>query len=369
MFSFATWLIAEDRQELVPPEVLQGYEQEFQKALQQFIQQNPDPAVQQQLRQMLDCPIQDARGQCRKFSEYILSALLRNGIHREYDLEACLAYIFQQMMLDKSLTTGLPRTTLFGGFDPHRTADVQGGLRGRFMTFLKFALNNIRKGKIPRLANVFRYPPGTVSIGQGRGDDQGGVSPDEITARPSDEADLGEMVADVKSLLQHQEAEQGLPLVGLFTAMMHGEPTSQQMQRYGDARVKAMRQVIQQTVRDYAQATGNYRLLTLLHQQANPPIRPATAPAPRLSPKERDYRSIASVVDKFDRPVGTADLGRFRRRWLEYPPRNATSGHRNRLEETLESMVQDKVLQATRTARGAVVYLPGEHFGRFCSQS
>jgi hypothetical protein len=60
--------------------------------------------------------------------------------------------------------------------------------------------------------------------------------------------------------------------------------------------------------------------------------------------------------------VGTADLGRYRRRWLEYPPRDPASGHRNRLEETLASMVRDGVLKAVQTRSGATVYERGPRF-------
>jgi len=81
-----------------------------------------------------------------------------------------------------------------------------------------------------------------------------------------------------------------------------------------------------------------------------------------LTDRERDYRSIADVVARFERPVGSADLDRFRRRWLEYPPRNAASGYRNRLEEVLAAMVKDGVLRATQRAGGATVYSPGERF-------
>ena len=80
---------------------------------------------------------------------------------------------------------------------------------------------------------------------------------------------------------------------------------------------------------------------------------------------ERDYASIAQVVARFDRPVGTADLGSFRRRWLEYPPRDPSSGHRNRLEEVLAAMVRDGVLEAIQTRSGATVYERGPRFQEF----
>jgi len=75
--------------------------------------------------------------------------------------------------------------------------------------------------------------------------------------------------------------------------------------------------------------------------------------------KEKDYASILSVIDRLGRPAGTADLGRYRRRWLEYSPRDAKSSYRNRMEEVLAQMVQDGVLQTVHTARAAVAYVAG----------
>ena len=89
--------------------------------------------------------------------------------------------------------------------------------------------------------------------------------------------------------------------------------------------------------------------------------------APKLEPgKEKDYASIISVIDRLGRQyIGTSDLGKYRRRWLEYPPRDATSGYRNRLEEVLAQMTQEGVLKATQTAKGAVVYLPGPNYEKY----
>jgi hypothetical protein len=63
--------------------------------------------------------------------------------------------------------------------------------------------------------------------------------------------------------------------------------------------------------------------------------------------------------------VGTADLGRFRRHWLEYPPRDPSSGFRNRLEEVLAAMVRDGVLKAVQTRNGATVYERGPAFEQY----
>jgi hypothetical protein len=155
--------------------------------------------------------------------------------------------------------------------------------------------------------------------------------------------------------------------VDLFRTIMAGERTDQQAKQFGDRQTRLGRKVIVQTIGDYAQTSGNYLLSNLLRRlEGEPSQATATSRKPekvvRLKPsdQERDYSSIVSVMDRFQgRPVGSAEFGKFRRRWLEMAPRNADSGHRNRLEEVLGQMVQDGVLKAIRTSRGAVVYTPG----------
>jgi hypothetical protein len=156
--------------------------------------------------------------------------------------------------------------------------------------------------------------------------------------------------------------------------MLGGMTVDEQRRRFGDRRVRPAREVIIQTIEDYARSTDNRLLLHLLRRlregEGGPPEAQARrtaarTPRPVLSDKERDYASIVHVVARFKRPVGSADLGRFRRRWLEYPPRDRTSGHRNRLEEVLARMVQDGVLKATQTRNGATVYEPGLAFDQY----
>ena len=46
------------------------------------------------------------------------------------------------------IVKGERRSSLFTGFDPNQGDDVRGGLQARFMSFLKYAINNIVKGRI-----------------------------------------------------------------------------------------------------------------------------------------------------------------------------------------------------------------------------
>jgi len=377
MITFSHWLLfREARQTLVPPSVLQAYEGEFKQALHALIQRTQDPALRQKFTAMLDCPIQDRRGQCRSFSEYILSALIKNGIHERYDIEAALSYVFEKLMMATS-EAGAPRETLFGSFDPNRPYTLEGNpLVARFFTWLKFTVNNIRKGKIPRLSRVEQRPQGTVSIGIGRSskdEPSADVSPDRIVGRPDDEAELTELIQDIVLLLQRKQPAYPINLVGLFQSILAGQNSDQQRKQFGDRAARIGRQVIVQTIQEYAEATGNYLLLRLLDQfkdfRANKPSPArrtvAKVSKPQRSEKERDFSSILAVIDKLGRPVGTADLGKYRRRWLEYAPRDPNSGFKNRLEETLVSMVREGVLRALQTQKGAFVYEPGPAAGQY----
>ena len=361
-------LFAEERQPLVPVSVLQSYDHEFRQGLSALIQRTQDPVLKQKFIQMVNCPVRDARGNCRGFSEYILSALIKNGIQNRYEIESALSYVAEKMLMPTS-DSGDPRETLFGGFDEAKPYTPGfNPLQARFMQFLKFAVNNIRKGKIPRLSTVQFRPQGTVSIGVGRrnDDDTGTIAPEEIPARTSDEGDFNEMVEEITELLRRKEPAYGVPLVGLFQSIIAGQNTQQQRVRFGDRVTKLARPIIVQVIRDYAQATKNYSLLSLLDKfkdfranQPTPGRRVVKTTRTRLPEKERDFASILSVLERLGRPAGSADLGRYRRRWLEYPPRNPASGFRNRLEEVLDAMTKEGVLRATRTIKGAFLYAPG----------
>ena len=365
----------EARQPFVAPSVLQGYENEFRRHLEQLIQRTDDPQLRQQFSHMLDCPIQDRQGNCRDFSEYILSTLIRQGVHNRYDIEAALGYVLERMLMDKSLTTGQPRATLFKGFEgsrPYQPGDNP--LQARFLTFLSNAVKNITAGRIPRLANVERRPAGTLSIGAGRADsDYGFVSPDEIAAPASQQRGLDELLGDLRNMLRRQESHYDLPLVDLFNDMMAGMRTAEQRRKYGERAAKFSREFIIQTVKNYAQQSGNYALLNMLTRFAdyNPskPMQPKRklqkSVKPQLSEKQKDYASIIAVIEKLGRPVGTADLGKYRRRWLDYAPREPNSPYKNRLDATLAAMVEDGVLTRTPTGRGGYAYSPGSNFDTY----
>ena len=215
MRGFREWLLLEARAQLIEPAVLQGYEQAFRQQLEALVRKTNDPVLRQKFREMLDCPIVDLQGRCHNFTEFILNSLVRHGIHKQYDIEAALQHVFEKMMLDKSLVTGEPRRTVFRDFDP--TRPYQPGdnpLQARFLTYLMTTIRNIKAGSVPRVGKVER-PQGTISIGAGRSDEKGLVSPDEIAAP---ETNFQELLDDIRALLSRRESETSLPLLAVLDA-------------------------------------------------------------------------------------------------------------------------------------------------------
>ena len=316
MERFFAWLFLTEARAHVPHGVLRGYEHAFRQELLRVVRRTQNPILRAELEDMLDCPVKDARGNCRSFTNYIVGTLIKNGVHARYDLEAALAYVVEKMLMDKG-EHGEPHITVFGGFE-ERPDYVEGNpLQARFLKYLQFAVNNIRKGKIPRLADVEHRPQGTVSIAQGRsrgGDPAGGVSP-EIVARRSHDADLAELADDLMGLLRRKEIAYPLPLVALFQAIMSGQTTDQQRARFGDRPSRVGRQVIVQTIEDYARRTENYLLMNMLKRlrsgETPATKRPAAqaVPKPVLSDRERDYSSLLAVLDRLGRPAGMPTSG------------------------------------------------------------
>jgi len=177
------------------------------------------------------------------------------------------------------------------------------------------------------------------------------------------------LIEDIAGLLTRKEAATGLPLVDVFRGMMDGAHAYEQRQLYGDRRARTSRQIIVRTIEEYASSTGNRQLLRLLarfrgdEQEARPTEKKVAAPV--LPEKERDFASILSVLDRLGRPAGSADLGKYRRRWLEYAPRDPAPGYRNRLEEVLANMLRDGVIVARPTKQGAFQYSPGPNAGAY----
>ena len=151
--------------------------------------------------------------------------------------------------------------------------------------------------------------------------------------------------------------------------MLAGQRSDALRAYFGDRPARLARQVIVQTIEEFAKETENYTLLRLLLRfTAGEPASTPRQPRPtQLRPgKKKDFASIISVIDRLGRHyVGSSDLGKYRRRWLDYPPRDPSSGYRNRLEEVLAMMAKEGVLKATMTGKGATIYSPGPNYEKY----
>ena len=117
-WSFKTWLWTEERQS-VDPHTLQSFERTFKDELERLIQRcQGNPALQQTLEPMRDCPVKTASG-CTRWTDYALGALIRhcgNTVH----LEDAFAYIMFHL-LSRVGEKGQARQCLFD-LDPNRAA-------------------------------------------------------------------------------------------------------------------------------------------------------------------------------------------------------------------------------------------------------
>src|SRR5262245_3913939 len=158
MIRFWEWLLIEGRtRELVPPSVMQSYEHAFKRALQRLIDRTQNPALKEKFKEMLDCPVRDRRGGCRGFGDYIVGALVHSGIADTYDIEAVLHYVAEKLLMNRSVESGERRTTVFDDFDETRPfGPDENPLQARFISFLRWAISNVRSGKVQRLSNVER---------------------------------------------------------------------------------------------------------------------------------------------------------------------------------------------------------------------
>src|ERR1700688_1444987 len=92
------WLMLTEAKAHVPPGVLQGYDHAFRQELQRVIRRTVNPTLRAEFDRMLDCPVRDARGNCKSFTNYIVGALVKNGVHARYDVAAALAYVVEKML-------------------------------------------------------------------------------------------------------------------------------------------------------------------------------------------------------------------------------------------------------------------------------
>jgi hypothetical protein len=370
MVTFRQWLLIEERQ-LIDPAVLQSYEREFQHQLDALIQRSP-AHLRPTFAAMKECPIRDSTGRCSSFTNYIVGALVRQGCTNKYDPEESLQRIAFHM-LSPIGESGQKRRTLFD-IDLTRDWDLERGnpLEARFKTYLHHDLAAICGGNIPRLAYIQRRP-GTVSIGPARMTEPGSIRADQIPAKSTE--NWHELVGDILRLLRRQEREHPeIPLVDLFQSVLAGEQTRATRSSYGQRVSDMGRQIIIKTITNYAKATENRQLLRLLDRFKNfdgtkPSVQQSRflprQPKPQMSSDERDYRSIVAVMQQHGQRANLGILGKARRRWLEFKPRDPSSPHPNRLADVLARMVADGVVNQRGTRAGGRMFVPGPRYGEF----
>ena len=79
-----------NERELVAPEILQQFEYGFRTGLESLIDRTTDPRLRSTFERMRECPVTDAQGRCRAFTDYIVGAFARHGLHRTHDLDDAL---------------------------------------------------------------------------------------------------------------------------------------------------------------------------------------------------------------------------------------------------------------------------------------
>ena len=140
MWRFAEWLLAEERS-LVDPSVLNSYEQAFQQRPEELIRRTQAPDLKAAFEDMRRCPIKGMAGKCSRFTDYIMAALVKQGLHRQYDPEGSLQRIVFKM-IGKTGERGLPHKGVFD-FDESRPYNLRLGNPVQ-VVFKKYLSNEIR---------------------------------------------------------------------------------------------------------------------------------------------------------------------------------------------------------------------------------
>ena len=362
---FREWLFLVER-EIIDRGVIAGYDRAFLQGLDGLIQRTQDPVLRSTFEGMRSCNIKTSSGSCVSFGNYLVGAILRNNVHRHSDPEQALNYMAFRLLSPVG-ERGNRKGTLWDFDESRPYAPGDNPLEARFKTFVMNDIRSLGGNKMPRLRNLHR-PKGTVSITPGRSKDdpQGGIGAGEIPDRHRDEED--ELIGDVIELLRKQSTPQ-LNLPALFRSILAGEGTRFQRQHFGHSRADEGRKIIVKTIHDYATATENYGLLRLLHRIQNPEPRQPKQPKEPSKPKlpadlvTQDFASIVALMEKHGRRVGTAILGKARRRWLERKPRDPSSPYANRLADVLAAMTASGVIE-----RKGLHYIPGPRYSDFLPQ-
>ncbi len=358
MVAFAEWLFQEER-EIIDRAVIAGYDRAFLQGLDGLIQRTRDPVLRNTFEKMRQCNIKTSSGSCVSFGNYLVGALIRHNVHQHSDPEQALNYMAFRLLSPVG-ERGNRKGTLWDFDEDRPYAPGDNPLEARFKTFVMNDIRSLCGHKMRSLRNLDR-PKGTVSITPGRtkDDPQAGVGAGEIPGRQSDGE--AELIADIMGLLQRQSTPE-MPLVDLLRSIMSGTGLANQRKTFGHTFADRGRKIIVKTIEDYAYRTENWSLLRLLDRIRNPepatPRPPKAPPKPEMPREERLFRSIVDVMEKHGRKVGSAILGKVRRRWVE---RDDPSGnHPNLLSAVLAAMTAAGVIE-----RKGLHYVPGRNYERY----
>ena len=203
----------------------------FSNSLRGLSERTKNPALRQEFEKMRTCPVRDGQGRCSRFVDYVVGALIRHGVHMQFDLDDA----FQRVMfwmLSPVGERGLPKKSLFD-FDESRPYDLAVGnpLQAIFRQYLTNAVRTVAAGRIPSLRRV--QHPNRVSITYARPGSEpvrDTVSAEEIPGRA--ETYDWEMLNDIMSLLRQRSTPE-MPLPNLFLSVLKGEGSRVQRSRFG----------------------------------------------------------------------------------------------------------------------------------------
>lgn len=378
LFLTESWQVVAESRQAVDSEIVQSYQRAFAAGVDDLAKRTDSPELRDAIASLRTYP----------FANQIVGAFVNSGpgCFRRYDPEEVLQYIAFQMLSPVG-ETGQRKQTIFD-MDLSRPWDLERGspLQARFLWLLRRHIAGICANKVPKLAYHERRPE-TVSISQGRrkGDRESGtISADEIPANTSEDRER-ELLDDVVTVLRSQEARHPeLPILDVFFSTMRGEVTRQQRATWGRNRADRSRKTIIDTLKQWSAAEHPELQRLLKRFEGFTATRPdpssprsryhrkpsVAAPIPKPQTLEdfiaKDIRSLVALMERLPKKELTLGLaGKYRRRNLERPPREADSPFPNRLASTLAHAVRLDVLELRQTRAGGKLYVPGPRYGEF----
>jgi hypothetical protein len=352
---------------LVAPHIMEGYDRAFTGAIEGVAARTQHPALRATLQQW-------AAG--HGIARQALAGVVRTGLHRRMDPEEAMNLLAARLLMPRP-----GGASLFGDFRESPPAYAgDNPLRARFHAWLDNSLRELRN-RAGKLGNVEHLPGERVPVGPGRKEEPGEETRD-VEARPEAERDFYEMLEDVRRAALARGEEAGLPMADVWDALTSRVSHAERERRFGRDRARAAFALVRDTVRHYAEATGNDVLLSALGRMeagekvrrrapgataAGRALQRAAARASALPPEEADEASIRELLEsrRGEGPgrfgISLGEIRKKRGRWTGEPPHDPNSPHGTRLRDTLARMVAKGILEE-RTRGRATLYYPGPNY-------